>query len=76
VGVLVLVVVFILTVAIGAALAKGILTLMLHVITEHELPVAGSIRTAAFLGALIAFWVLAPGIAHSPAASSLLALVR
>jgi hypothetical protein len=47
VGVLVLAIVFLLTVAVGAALAKGVLTLLLGLIVEGHLPALASIRTVA-----------------------------
>ena len=74
-GVVVLSLVFVLTVALGAALAKGILTLVLHLVVDGSLPATSSVRIAAFLGALLAFWSLAPAIVESPA-STLMALVR
>lgn len=75
-GVLILAVVFLLTVAIGAALAKGVLTLMLHLVVEGQLPTMASLRITGFLVALIAFWSLAPAIVDSPLAAVLVALVR
>ena len=47
VGVLVLAIVFLLTIVVGAALAKGLLTLMLGLIVEGQLPAMASIRTVA-----------------------------
>jgi len=47
VGVLVLAIVFLLTVAVGAALAKGVLTIMLGLVIEGRLPTPASIRTVA-----------------------------
>ena len=74
-GVLVLVIVFLLTVALGAALAKGVLTLV-FILVDGQLPTLASFRIAGFLVALIAFWSLAPAIIDSPVAAGLLALVR
>jgi hypothetical protein len=77
VGVLVLITVFLLTVALGAALAKGVLTLVLRLLTDGPLPTLASFRIAGFLVALIAFWsLLAPALIDSPVAAGLLALVR
>jgi hypothetical protein len=76
VGLLVLSTVFLLTVAFGAAVARGVLGLAVRLVVHGGLPAASSIRIAAFLGALIAFWSLAPTIVESPAASGLMALVR
>ena len=76
VSVLILAVVFVLTVVIGAVLAKGVLTLMLHLIVQGELPTLASLRIAGFLVALIAFWSMAPSLVDSSAAAGLLALVR
>jgi hypothetical protein len=76
VSVLILAVVFVLTVAIGAVLAKGVLTLMLHVIVQGELPTLASLRVAGFLVALIAFRSMAPSLVDSSVAAGLLALVR
>ena len=75
-GVLVLVTVFLLTVALGAALAKGVLILVLRLLTDGSLPTMASFRIAGFVVALIAFWSLAPAIIDSPVAAGLLALVR
>ena len=75
-GILVLVTVFLLTVALGAALAKGVLTLVLRLLTEGPLPTLTSFRIAGFLVALLAFWSLAPAIIDSPVAAALFALVR
>ena len=75
-GVLVLVTVFLLTVALGAALAKGVLTLVLRLLTDGPLPTLASFRIAGFLVALLAFWSLAPAIIDSPVAAALFALVR
>ena len=75
-GVLVLVTVFLLTVALGAALAKGVLTLVLRLLIDGPLPASPSVRLAGFLVALIAFWSLAPAIIDSPVAAGLFALVR
>jgi hypothetical protein len=47
VSLLVLSVVFVLTVAIGAALARGILGLVLRVVVSDGLPSASTLRTAA-----------------------------
>jgi len=76
VGVLVLITTFLLTVALGAALAKGVLVLVLRFLVDGHLPSLASIRVAGFLVALIAFWSLAPALIDSPVAASLLALVR
>jgi hypothetical protein len=75
-GALVLITTFLLTVALGAALAKGILTLVLRLLTEGQLPTLASFRIAGFLVALLAFWLLAPAIIDNPVAAGLLALVR
>ena len=75
-GILVLVTVFLLTVALGAALAKGVLTLVLRLLTEGPLPTLASFRIAGFLVALLAFWSLAPALIDSPVAAALFALVR
>lgn len=42
-GLLVVSVVFLLTVALGAALAKGVLTLVVHLLVERDLPATGSL---------------------------------
>jgi hypothetical protein len=76
VGALVLLTTFLLTVALGAALAKGVLILVLRLLTEGQLPTLASVRIASFFVALIAFWSLAPAIIDSPVAAGLLALVR
>jgi hypothetical protein len=52
VGVLVLVTVFLLTVALGAALAKGVLILVLRLLVEGQLPTLASLRIA--VGTLLA----------------------
>ena len=75
-GVLVLVTVFLLTVALGAALAKGVLILVLRLLTDGPLPTMASFRIAGFVVALLAFWSLAPAIIDSPVAAGLIALVR
>ena len=75
-GALVLAVTFLLTVALGAALARGVLTLVVHLLVDGQLPTLASLRIAGFLVALIAFWSLAPAIIDSPVAAGLLALVR
>ena len=75
-GALVLIIVFLLTVALGAALAKGVLTLLLHLLVEGQLPSLASLRIAGFLIALLTFWSLAPAIMDSPVAASVIALVR
>ena len=75
-SVLVLVTVFLLTVALGAALAKGVLILVLRFLIDPQLPTLASFRIAGFLVALIAFWSMAPAIIDSPVAEGLLALVR
>jgi hypothetical protein len=76
VSILVLAIVFLLTVAIGAVLAKGVLTVVLRLIVAGQFPTPASLRIAGFLVALIAFWSLAPAVMDSPVAASLLALVR
>jgi len=76
VGLIVLSLVFFMAVVLGALLAKGILTLVLHLIVDRELPIRIPLRTATFLGALIAFWLLGPAVVASPAASGLIALLR
>jgi hypothetical protein len=76
VSILVLAIVFLLTVAIGAALAKGVLTVVLRLIVDGQFPTPASVRIAGFLVALIAFWSLAPAVVDSPVTASLLALVR
>jgi hypothetical protein len=76
VSVLVLVTVFLLTVALGAALAKGVLILVLRLLTDGPLPTMASFRIAGFVVALLAFWSLAPAIIDSPVAAGLIALVR
>jgi hypothetical protein len=76
VGALVLAVVFLLTVVVGAALAKGILALLLHLVVEGQFPTLPSLRITGFLVAVIAFWSLAPAIVESPIAASLFAQVR
>jgi hypothetical protein len=52
VGVLVLVTTFLLTVALGAALAKGVLILVLRLLTDGQLPTLAPFRIA--VGALLA----------------------
>jgi hypothetical protein len=47
VGVVVLSVVFLLTVAFGAALAKGVLILLLRLMVEPQFATVATIRTAA-----------------------------
>jgi hypothetical protein len=47
VGALVLAIVFLLTIGVGAALAKGVLSLMLSLIVRGPLPAVASIRTVA-----------------------------
>jgi hypothetical protein len=47
VGALILAFVFFLTVAIGAALAKGVLTLVLNLMVGGQVPTVASIRTIA-----------------------------
>ena len=51
-GVLVLVTTFLLTVALGAALAKGVLILVLRLLTDGQLPTLAPFRIA--VGALLA----------------------
>ena len=75
-GVLILITTFLLTVALGAALAKGVLVLVLRLLVEGQMPTLASFRIAGFLVALIAFWSLAPVLIDSPVAAGLLALVR
>lgn len=75
-SILVLAIAFLLTVTIGAALAKGVLTLVLRLIVDGRFPTPASLRIAGFLVALIAFWSLAPAVMDSPVAASLVALVR
>ena len=75
-SILVLAVVFLLTVAIGAALAKVVLTVVLRLIVDGQIPTPASLRIAGFLVALITFWSLAPAVVDSPVTASLLALVR
>ena len=75
-GVLVIVTIFLLTVALGAALAKGVLILVLRLLTDGSLPTMASFRIAGFVVALLAFWSLAPAIIDSPVAAGLIALVR
>lgn len=75
-GVLVLITTFLLTVALGAALAKGVLVLVLRLLVDGQLPTLASLRIAGFLVALITFWSLAPVLFDSPVAAGLLALVR
>lgn len=76
-GALVLSIVFLLTVALGAAVARGVLSLTLRLLVAGHVPVpaGASLRAAAFVGALLAFWSLAPAIVESPGAA-LIALVR
>jgi len=76
VGLLVLSLVFLLTLALGAALARVVLAALLHIVTTGELPPARAVRVAVFVGALLAFWSLAPAVAASPAASDLMTLLR
>jgi hypothetical protein len=47
VSVLVLTVVLLLTLALGAALAKGVLTLVLHLIVEGQSYIVASVRAVA-----------------------------
>ncbi|HET9358755.1 MAG TPA: hypothetical protein VFO58_03350 [Vicinamibacterales bacterium] len=75
-GLLVLSLVLLLTIALGIALAKGVLNLILHLLTEQRVPAVDAFRVAVFVGALIVFWSLAPAIAESPAASGLNAFMR
>lgn len=75
-GAIVLAVVFLLTVALGAALAKGVLAFLLHLVVEGQLPTLASFRIPGFFIALFAFWSLGPALVESPFAASLLALVR
>jgi hypothetical protein len=44
VAVLVLTTVFLLTVAVGAVVAKGVLTLVLHLLVDGQLPTLASLR--------------------------------
>ena len=64
------------TVALGAGLAKGVLTLVLRLVIERERSWPSAVRTVTVLGALIAFWFLAPAVVESPAASALISLLR
>ena len=75
-GLLVLSLVLLLTIALGIALSKGVLNLILHLLTEQRVPAVDAFRVAVFVGALIAFWSLAPAIVESPAASGLNAFMR
>ena len=73
--VVVLVTVLALTVAVAAGLAKGVLSLVLHLIAVDGLPAAALAKPAAFITALLLFWFLAPAVVESPAAATLLALL-
>ena len=73
--VLVLVAVLALTVVVAAGLAKGILSFVLHLIVEDAQPVAAMAKPAFFIGTLLLLWFLAPAVAESPAASSLIAVL-
>ncbi|HLG58871.1 MAG TPA: hypothetical protein VI485_26230 [Vicinamibacterales bacterium] len=73
--VVVLVTVLALTVAVAAGLAKGVLSLVLHLIVVDGLPAAALEKPAAFITALLFFWFLAPAVVESPAAATLLALL-
>ena len=64
-----------LTVVVAAALAKGVLSLVLHLIVEGAPPVAALAKPAFFVSALIWFWFLAPALVKGPAATSLMALL-
>lgn len=75
-GLLVLSVVLLVTMALGIALAKGVLNLVLHLLTEQHVPAVDAFRVAVFVGALIVFWSLAPAIAESPPASGLNAFMH
>jgi hypothetical protein len=75
VGLLVLSVVLLFTTALGIALAKGVLEVVLHLVTERRVPALDAFRVAVFVGALIVFWSLAPAITESPA-SGLNAFMR
>jgi hypothetical protein len=76
VGLLVISVVFLFTTALGIALAKGVLNVVLHLVTEQRVPAVDAFRMAVFVGALIAFWSMAPAIVETPAASGLNAFMR
>jgi hypothetical protein len=76
VGLLTISVVLLLTIALGIALAKGVLNVVLHLVTEQSMPAVDAFRVAVFVGALITFWSLAPAIVESPAASGLNAFMR
>jgi hypothetical protein len=72
VEVVVLVTVLALTVAVAAGLAKGVLSLVLHLIAADGLPAAALAKPAAFITALLFFWF---AVVESPAAATLLALL-
>jgi apolipoprotein N-acyltransferase len=76
VGILILALVVLLTVAIGAVLAKGLLTLTLHLMVHGQVPALPSVRIAGFLVALTGFWWLVPSFDGYTVAASLLELVR
>jgi hypothetical protein len=76
VGLLVLSVVLLLTISLGIAVAKGVLNVVVNLVTEQRVPAVDAFRVAVFVGALIAFWSLAPAIVESPTASSLNAFMR
>jgi hypothetical protein len=75
VGILILAVVFLLTVAVGAVLAKGLLTLTLHLMVHETVPAMPSVRIAGFLLALMGFWWLVPSFGGNTVAASLIELV-
>jgi hypothetical protein len=74
---LILATVFLVTLALGAVLAKVVLSFLLRLITDGGLPVAIRWRPVVFISALFWFWYLTPAIAESPlAARVLLVLAR
>jgi hypothetical protein len=75
VEVVVLVSVLALTVAAAAGLAKGVLSLVLHLIVADGVPVGALAKPAIFIAALLSFWFLAPALVESPAAATLMALL-
>ena len=75
-GILILAVVVLLTFAIGAVLAKSLLTVTLHLMVHGNVSAFPSVRIAGFLVALIGFWWLAPSLGGNALAANLLALVR
>jgi hypothetical protein len=75
VEIVVLVSVLALTVAAAAGLAKGVLSLVLHLIVDDGMPIAALAKPAAFIAALLSFWFLAPALVESPAAATLIGLL-